>query len=339
MRKVSLVSTVFNEINNLENTISDIENQTLKPDEIIITDAGSNDGTFERLMDWNISSTMNIQVLQEKKCNVARGRNLAIAKSANDLILSTDFGCRFSPNWVENMVEIYCQNENKVIGGGFGVLEETLNSISAKANFILTNQYEISFDDYFIPSSRSILYHKNVWNKIGGYCEWLTLAADDLVFGKQIKALGIPIVFSESKDVLWGRHKTAKAYKKESYRYGLGDGEAKVNSKNAILNGVYFLIRILTLVFVTLVLCKKIGLIYLLIVAPFSYKAFYRYFKAFKTWNKLDKNKYTLGTLIFSFYLLEVTTISYSHGFIKGYCFSSKEVKKKAQELNKMLKY
>ena len=48
----TLVSTVFNEINRLEYSIREIERQSLLPDKIIIVDAGSRDGTFERLLDW-----------------------------------------------------------------------------------------------------------------------------------------------------------------------------------------------------------------------------------------------------------------------------------------------
>ncbi|WP_394334976.1 glycosyltransferase [Niastella yeongjuensis] len=53
MRKqFTLVSTVFNERKRIDKTIEDLRNQTLQPAEIIITDAGSTDGTYEALIEW-----------------------------------------------------------------------------------------------------------------------------------------------------------------------------------------------------------------------------------------------------------------------------------------------
>ncbi len=62
----TLVSTVFNEKRSFS-TIQDIEGQTLKPNEIIITDAGSNDGTFESLLEWSKSSDITIIIQQKNK--------------------------------------------------------------------------------------------------------------------------------------------------------------------------------------------------------------------------------------------------------------------------------
>ena len=81
--KFTLVTTVFNEITRLDKTIRDIEAQIILPDEIIITDAGSSDGTIERLEKWKDDSSIDIIVLQKPGCNVAEGRNLAIKNASN----------------------------------------------------------------------------------------------------------------------------------------------------------------------------------------------------------------------------------------------------------------
>ena len=63
----TLVTTVFNEIKRLDQTIEDIENQTIKPDEILIADAGSTDGTLERLRNWKSESKIEIGVFVKEK--------------------------------------------------------------------------------------------------------------------------------------------------------------------------------------------------------------------------------------------------------------------------------
>jgi len=40
-------------------------------------------------------------LLQDPRCNVARGINLAIAAAGFEIIASTDIGCEWDPEWLE----------------------------------------------------------------------------------------------------------------------------------------------------------------------------------------------------------------------------------------------
>src|SRR5690348_14386267 len=104
MVQFTLVSTVFNEAKRLDQTIADLNAQTVQPSEIVITDAGSTDGTYERLLQWRAESSVPIIILQKHKCNVAEGRNKAIRTAKYDIIASTDFGCRFHQNWLKTLI-------------------------------------------------------------------------------------------------------------------------------------------------------------------------------------------------------------------------------------------
>src|SRR5690606_31532652 len=99
---------------------------TLPPDQIVITDAGSNDGTIQILESWKQRSKIKITILVEKGCNIAQGRNKAIEAADHDLIVSTDFGCRYDSRWLESVVSPFADPEVKVVGGGYGVLEEDI---------------------------------------------------------------------------------------------------------------------------------------------------------------------------------------------------------------------
>jgi len=206
----TLVSTVFNEAKRLDQTINDLKRQTLQPSEIIVTDAGSTDGTYEMLNKWRENSEVPIIILQKNRCNVAEGRNIAIAAASYDLIASMDFGCRFLPDWLETIMAPFSNQDVCVVGGAFTVDEKEQTTLAAKVDYILSNGYKINVHSgRFIPSSRSIAYKKSIFDKIGGYCEWLTLAGDDMVFGKEIIAYGYKIVNVDKPCVLWGRHKKA----------------------------------------------------------------------------------------------------------------------------------
>ena len=340
MKPFTLVSTVFNENKRLQYTIEDLEAQELKPDQIVITDAGSTDGTFEALQRWARSSEIKIHVLQKKKCNVAEGRNLAIRYADHHLIVSTDFGCRFHTGWLKSMLKPFNDESIKVVGGAFSVEESGILSIASRANYILSNGYKVELNDSFIPSSRSIAYYKSIWESVGGYCEWLTLAADDLVFGKAIRAKGYQIFVVYEPYVLWGRHETLNGYAKEAFRYGLGDGEARVNVRNAISTVAELILRYLLFVGLTLLIVnffvpitKPVYFLPAIIFLP----GLRSYYHSFRNWMSLGSLKYDWKVLLYSFRLIEITRCNYIKGFIKGYFLSSSPVKEKAKELGHII--
>lgn len=330
----SLVSTIFNEAKRLEQTIADLEAQTLQPSEIIITDAGSTDGSWEMLQAWKKRSQVPIVLLQENKCNVARGRNLAIEMTYYDLIVSTDFGCRFNPNWTQSIVSPFCDPSVQVVGGAYGVDEQTISTNAAKGNYVLTNGYEVDIHTWFIPSSRSIAYYKKVWEDVGRYPEWLTLAADDLVFGLKLRAKSYTWHISEDKQVLWLRHNKAEQYAKESFRYGLGDGEARVNVRNTI---VIIAEQILKFIFLTSAIIAIQSFLFALIGLLIGALGFRSYYTVYKSWQRFNSDKYDFKILIYSLYLFELNRYKYLSGYLQGYFSKRPEVIAGREELYAIL--
>ncbi|MBR9689885.1 MAG: glycosyltransferase family 2 protein, partial [Candidatus Altiarchaeota archaeon] len=102
--KVTVICTLKNEILGLDILMSSLLNQTTKPNEIVVVDGGSTDGTLERLKEWiEIFSKIKVKmkVLQEKGANIARGRNLAIEAASSEFIASIDGGCVAKRLWLE----------------------------------------------------------------------------------------------------------------------------------------------------------------------------------------------------------------------------------------------
>lgn len=338
----SLVSTVFNESKRLSQTIDDLRNQTLQPDEIIITDAGSTDGTLEILNNWKLESEIPIIILVKKRCNVAEGRNLAIKNASHTIIASTDFGCRFHPGWLESLISPFSNHEINVVGGAYSVVEGDQLTMSAKAAFIIANGYKTDvYSDSFIPSSRSIAFRKNVYEHIGGYCEWLTLAADDTIFGLELRANKYKIFPVDKPYVYWGRHSTAKGFFKEAFRYGLGDGEAGIHIQTLFkclaINLISLLFILLIVGSPTLVLNIPVNIkrTYLILIGLLLiiYYIFY-----IKRWLQYKSSKYDYKVLFFGFLLIQGQKINYIKGYIKGLFFSKPFIKENAKKLKIRLK-
>lgn len=325
MKSFTLVTTVFNEIRRLDQTISDLEAQTLKPDEVIIADAGSRDGTLERLEQWQKESSLRIVVFVLQGCNIAEGRNEAIRRSRNELIVSTDFGCRYKPGWLESLVKPFEDPSVQVSGGAFEILRDEVNTPAAKADYVLQNGYPVVMDQYFSVSSRSIAYYRSVWESIGGYLEWLTLAADDTIFWRQVRKRKYRYTLVESPNVYWLRHKTFLAFAKEAYRYGLGDGESLINFRNLWSHIAETLLRYSFFLLIFLLPFILVSSFFWLsfLVFPLSF-GLRSYKNAWRNWRKMD---FGTGVLFNCFRLIEMSRYQYLKGYFKGWLFPTKAQK------------
>jgi glycosyltransferase involved in cell wall biosynthesis len=95
--RVSIVIPALNEERHLGQLLSDLERQSLRPDEVIVVDAGSNDATIRTAKH---SSTT---VLRSKP-PVARGRNLGGYSAKGDLIFFLDADTRLPETFFEDFV-------------------------------------------------------------------------------------------------------------------------------------------------------------------------------------------------------------------------------------------
>ncbi|MFT3738850.1 MAG: glycosyltransferase [Breznakibacter sp.] len=327
----TIVSTIFNEAKRLPQTIADLEVQTIQPTEIIITDAGSTDGTWEMLHEWQKRSATPIVLLQENRCSVARGRNLAIAAAKTELIVSTDFGCQFHPQWIESITAPLFNFDTtlEVCGGAFEIIEADVQTLAAKSDYILQRGYPVVMNEFFSVSSRSIAYKKYVWKHIGGYPEWLTLAADDTIFWKLVKKHGFRYQLVDQPYVYWGRHKTNRAFAKEAFRYGLGDGESRINYRNFWSTTIETAIRYFFFTgFILLPVLITYGLLhplFMVLLLPFTI-GLRSYRHAWQGWQCVKSSKYNFPAFVNALWQLELSRIQYIKGYLKG--MRDKDVKK-----------
>ena len=90
--KISLIITTFNWPESLLLVLKSVKNQTLKPDEIVIADDGSDEKTknlissFQKQFDINIIHSWQ----EDNGFRAARSRNKAIFKSSGDYIIMID---------------------------------------------------------------------------------------------------------------------------------------------------------------------------------------------------------------------------------------------------------
>ncbi len=229
---IALIMTVLNERGSIDNLLESIANQTRLPDQLVVTDAGSTDGTVEALRAWNPPDGLLLSLMVRPGVSISEGRNLSISAAKCEIIAVTDAGTSFGPRWLEDITRAIVDRKADVVGGffepgGSRPFQRFLGAVTTP----LLNEIQ---PDQFLPSSRSIAFTKHAWASVGGYPEWLDYC-EDLVFDLDLKANGAVFAFAPSAVVAWDARPGLTAFFRQYYRYARGDGKASLWPKRHLV--------------------------------------------------------------------------------------------------------
>jgi glycosyltransferase involved in cell wall biosynthesis len=229
--KVSLIATVLNEVELLDRWLESIGDQTRQPDEIVIVDAGSSDGTTEKLENIQAAGELPLRVVVVPGANISKGRNVAIEAATGDVIAATDAGTLLEKDWLEHLLRPLADPTVDVSSGfyrptGRNDFERLLASV------IVPRLSEID-PETFMPSGRSVAFRREAWRRAGGYPEWL-LVNEDLVFERKMLETGARFVFTPDAIVAWYPRPTLKSFFKQYRNYARGDGHARIFGRRHI---------------------------------------------------------------------------------------------------------
>jgi glycosyltransferase involved in cell wall biosynthesis len=217
------VFTTFNEAASLPILLASIAEQTVKPDEVVVCDAGSRDVTVKQLKAWGKTSGISTVVVVEKGANISRGRNVAIAKAEGDIIAVTDGGCELSPHWLAAITKPLLGKVELAYGLTKPVGTSWVGQSYAALYDASTRSAEMNETEL---SSRTVAFTKDAWKKVNGYPEDLTLAGEDTLFFLELHKYYKP-VFVPTAVVAWrhGAETLGRVYKVHK-RNSIGSGEA-----------------------------------------------------------------------------------------------------------------
>jgi glycosyltransferase involved in cell wall biosynthesis len=222
--KVALIATLYNEADNLVLWWDCLMKQTVSPDEIVIVDGGSVDGTWEKLKDLERFSAVPVK-LRQHRCNIAEGRNLAISLTDAPIIAASDAGSFPEPSWLAEIIRPLLEDESVDFTGGLNVSKND----TAFQKFLA--QLEPRHDPgaeqrQANPSSRNTAFRRQAWADVGGYPEWLTLTGEDALFTLLLNKIGKRFFYNPKAVVHWSVRENEADFFKMLYSYGYGSAEA-----------------------------------------------------------------------------------------------------------------
>lgn len=243
---ISLLLTVKNEAASLSTLLSSIKRQTRLPNELVIIDGGSDDGTYESLLAFardqaNRKDGSHILVDQLTGANISQGRNAAVARARGSILAITDAGVELPEDWLENITAPLMKGrEWDVVSGFFHAMPQNAFELALSA-VTLPLAHEID-PQRFLPSSRSIALRRTAWERVSGYPEWLDYG-EDLILDLRLRAEGARFLFLPAASVGYRPRKNLTEYGWQYYRYARGDGKANLWAKrHAVRYAVYLLL-------------------------------------------------------------------------------------------------
>jgi glycosyltransferase involved in cell wall biosynthesis len=216
----SVVVTVLNEVDSLPRLLDSLAAQTRQPDEVVVCDGGSTDGTLAVL---EAESRFPLRVLERPGANISQGRNAAIRAATGEVVAVTDAGVRLDAAWLEEILLPFEEGDAQVAAGFFRPDPRTLFETAMGAT-VLPELQDIE-PERFLPSSRSVAFRREAWRSVGGYPEWLDYC-EDLIFDFRLRARYGAFVFVPEALVHFRPRPSLRAFFIQYFRYARGDGKA-----------------------------------------------------------------------------------------------------------------
>lgn len=278
--KLSLIFTVLNEGNSLRPLLESLCRQSRQPDEVVVADGGSADGTVRVLQEY--AGRLNLRVLETPGSNIAQGRNEAIRAAVGDVIAVTDAGVVCEAEWLERLVTPFASPPAPpapLRSGDHGLLTEEHGQergdapspgwvLSAGAGrvgvgagvagffksaprsafevamgaTVLPDAEEINPATY-LPSSRSVAFFKSAWEAVGGYPEWLDYS-EDVVFDQALRARYGPFQFVPEALVHFRPRSSLGEFFRQYYQYARGDGRAGLFTRLHLIRYFTYLVAV-----------------------------------------------------------------------------------------------
>ncbi|MEI6562942.1 MAG: glycosyltransferase [bacterium] len=205
--KVAIVVPVKNEIAGLAELVTSLQKQASMVDEILFVDAGSSDGTQSALREY-AARDPRILLLVSEGAFPGKARNIAIRHTNAEIIAQIDGGNIPDERWLQNLVAPLVRGESDYSMGAVAimpvrrrVLGRTLDMGALYGASLHRTEFRDASDGP-PAGGAGVAYRRWIWEKTGGFPEWLRYGEDPL-YVHRVMQLKPRICFTPDAILYW----------------------------------------------------------------------------------------------------------------------------------------
>ena len=212
---ISVVIPVYNGAGTLPAGLHALQQQTRSPDEIIVVDDGSTDGSA------GLARDSGARVISQRNAGPAAARNRGAAAAQGDALLFTDADCAPAPDWVECMARAFA---DPAVAGAKGTYRTRQRAFVAR---FVQAEYEgrydrmRSLDAIDFVDTYSAGYRRDVFLSSGGFdTSFPTASVEDQEFSFRLAEAGHRLVFVPQAHVFHVHDRTLGEYARRKFWIG-----------------------------------------------------------------------------------------------------------------------
>src|SRR5450759_309898 len=193
---ISVIIPVYNSITTLPACLKALAHQTLLPDEVIVVDDGSSDGTVDS------AQQAGVKVILQMHQGPAAARNLGAQQANGDVILFTDSDCEPDAEWVARMTAPFCDPQVMGAKGTYrtrqvGLVPRFVQQEYESKYYRMAKQPSIDFIDTY-----SAAYRREVFLQNEGFDPAFPVpSVEDQEFSFRLARKGYRLVFAAQASV------------------------------------------------------------------------------------------------------------------------------------------
>jgi len=218
---VSVVIPVYNGAATLPAGLRALQRQTHPPDEVIVVDDGSTDGSADIARGLATPHGSAVRVISQPNAGPAAARNRGATAARGDILLFTDADCVPAPDWVQCMVAAFADPD---VVGAKGVYRTRQRELVAR---FVQAEYEDRYDrmrplkaiDFVDTYSAG--YRRDVFLASGGFDTCFpTASVEDQEFSFRLAEAGRRLVFVPDAQVFHTHDRTLGEYIRRKFWIG-----------------------------------------------------------------------------------------------------------------------
>lgn len=195
--KFTVIIPARNDARHVAGTLESLFAQTRLPDEIIVADGCSTDGTVDRILAF-ADRGVPIRVVRNETVYVGGGRNVATRAASHDLIVELDLGNRADRNWLAAMIAPFEADPALDYLGGvyYPAIDTPFERVSAAIIYFVdtlgmtwTPEELRQKARIGLPGGLCMAYRRAIWERAGGFAEWARKGQDRL-FSLRVRKIG-----------------------------------------------------------------------------------------------------------------------------------------------------